>query len=245
VVCSCERKKDLTLDNIRKGSTCRECADERNRNLQKKNRTTFFIAVDICKENGFKLTWSEEEYNENGFLIKSRDILEESSGDMLTGNMLTTNKINLKKINNPEIKIIYNIITELSIVMGINIESQYEFIINMVTSVIKENLPNEENYKIKFKEAINKGKLMPSFKELYNSFLLYNTVGMFLISMQTHIPSIKTRKTYPGCIQSFNGYPFEGAGDLQSINYIACILYKLKTKEDPWSVLSRKKESSN
>jgi len=31
VVCSCERKKDLTLDNIRKGSTCRECADERNR----------------------------------------------------------------------------------------------------------------------------------------------------------------------------------------------------------------------
>jgi len=65
VVCSCERKKDLTLDNIRKGSTCRECADERNRNLQKKNRTTFFIAVDICKENGFKLTWSEEEYNEN------------------------------------------------------------------------------------------------------------------------------------------------------------------------------------
>jgi len=201
----------------------------------------------VDKYSGYVITKiefeEEEEYNENGFLIKSRDILEKSSGDMLTGNMLTTNKINLKKINNPEIKIIYNIITELSIVMGINIESQYEFIINIVTSVIKENLPNEENYKIKFKEAINKGKLMPSFKELYNSFLLYNTVGMFLISMQTHIPSIKTRKTYPGCIQSFNGYPFEGAGDLQSINYIACILYKLKTKEDPWSVLSRKKET--
>ena len=29
VVCSCERKKELKLDNIRKGSTCRECADER------------------------------------------------------------------------------------------------------------------------------------------------------------------------------------------------------------------------
>jgi hypothetical protein len=65
VVCSCERKKELKLANIRNGSTCRECADERNRNLQKKNRTTFCMAVDICKENGFKLTWSEEEYNEN------------------------------------------------------------------------------------------------------------------------------------------------------------------------------------
>ena len=65
VVCSCERKKELKLVNIQNGSTCRECADERNRNLQKKNRTTFCVAVDICKENGFKLTWSEEEYNEN------------------------------------------------------------------------------------------------------------------------------------------------------------------------------------
>ena len=65
VICSCERKKELKLINIRNGSTCRECADERNRNLQKKNRTTFCMAVDICKENGFKLTWSEEEYNEN------------------------------------------------------------------------------------------------------------------------------------------------------------------------------------
>ena len=65
VICSCERKKELKLVNIRNGSTCRECADERNRNLQKKNRTTFCIAVDICKENGFTLAWSEEEYNEN------------------------------------------------------------------------------------------------------------------------------------------------------------------------------------
>jgi len=65
VLCSCKRKKELKLANIRNGSTCRECADERNRNLQKKNRTTFCMAVDICKENGFKLTWSEEEYNEN------------------------------------------------------------------------------------------------------------------------------------------------------------------------------------
>ena len=65
VVCSCERIKELKLVNIRNGSTCRECADERNRNLQKKNRTTFFMALDIAKENGFKLVWSEEEYDEN------------------------------------------------------------------------------------------------------------------------------------------------------------------------------------
>ena len=58
VVCSCERIKELKLVNIRNGSTCRECADERNRNLQKKNRTNFFMYLDIAKENGFNLVWS-------------------------------------------------------------------------------------------------------------------------------------------------------------------------------------------
>lgn len=53
VICSCNRKKELKLKNIKEGSTCRECANERNREIQKQNRTTFSIALDICKKNGF------------------------------------------------------------------------------------------------------------------------------------------------------------------------------------------------
>ena len=65
VICSCKRIKELKLTNIRNGSTCRECANERIRNMQKQNRTTFATSLDIIKKYGFKFVWTEEEYNEN------------------------------------------------------------------------------------------------------------------------------------------------------------------------------------
>jgi len=64
IICSCSRKKEMTIVNIRNGSTCRECADERNRDLQKKNRTSFKTALEISTKNSFKLKWNESEYDE-------------------------------------------------------------------------------------------------------------------------------------------------------------------------------------
>jgi hypothetical protein len=66
---------------------------------------------------------------------------------------------------------------------------------------------------------------------------------MYLIAIQTSVPSIKTRKTFPGCVRSFDGYPLEGAGDLSSLHYIACVAYKIRAPIDPWNVLLRKKET--
>ena len=77
----------------------------------------------------------------------------------------------------------------------------------------------------------------------YNTFVIYFTMGMYLIAVQTSIPSIKTRKTFPGCVRSFTGYPLEGGGDLSSLHYIACIAYKIRGPIDPWNVLMRKKET--
>ena len=47
---------------------------------------------------------------------------------------------------------------------------------------------------------------------------MYLTLGMYLISVQTSIPSIKTRKTAPGCVRSFSGFPLEGEGDDSEIS---------------------------
>jgi hypothetical protein len=56
------------------------------------------------------------------------------------------------------------------------------------------------------------------------------------------LPSIRTRKTFPGCVRSFVGYPFDGTGDLSSVNYLSCIAYKLRGGDEPWSALKRTKE---
>jgi len=82
-----------------------------------------------------------------------------------------------------------------------------------------------------------------SYEDLYYTSLLYYTLGMFLISVQTSIPSVKTRKTFPGCVRSFVGYPFDGAGDMTSLKYLSCICYQIrKNVAKPWYVLKNSKE---
>ena len=63
---------------------------------------------------------------------------------------------------------------------------------------------------------------------------------MYLIAIQTSIPSIKTRKTFPGCIRSFTGFPFEGEGDDTGLKYIACVAIKLRDpKTIPWNSIPK------
>ena len=66
-------------------------------------------------------------------------------------------------------------------------------------------------------------KKIPEYAVVYSSTLMYLTLGAYLIGIQTSIPSIKTRKTFPGCVRSFSGYPLEGEGDDSGLNYLACV----------------------
>ena len=126
--------------------------------------------------------------------------------------------------------------------MGINIETQKEFIINCVEYSMKSKLQPEDDYKKIVREALEKGKKIPSYNDYYNTFILYYTLGTFLIAVQTIIPSVRTRKTHPGCVRSFKGYPFEGGGDLSSLIYLGCVTYDIRDSGEPWNVLKGKKQ---
>lgn len=176
----------------------------------------------------------EEGYDE-GFKITTRSFIEEDAGNKI---MAATADTKIKYIT-PETIMINNIINSLSIGMGINVENQKEFIINAVIETIRNTVENESDYKEKIKIAAQKGKLLPSYKDFFNTALLYYTLGMFLIACQTSIPSIKTRKTHPGCVRSFSGYPFEGRGDLTSLTYLACVAYDIRSSGEPWNVMKK------
>jgi hypothetical protein len=135
---------------------------------------------------------------------------------------------------------INNIVNALSVAMGINLEHQKEFIINSVIEIIQKNVKTKDKYD----NTKENSKKMVSYIDYFNKVLLYNTFGMYLIAIQTSIPSIKSKKTHPGCIRSFSGYPFDGQGDLSSLNYLACIAYDNRTNlsnQQPWNVLSKAK----
>ena len=169
---------------------------------------------------------------DEGFKVSSRAILEEDAGNKI---MAVNTEKTIKYIT-PETIMINNIVNALSIAMGINIEPQKEFIINSVVETIKNTVESESQYKEKIKTA---KKQMPSYRDFFNTSLLYYTLGMFLIGIQTSIPSVKTRKTHPGCVRSFLGYPFEGTGDFSSLNYLACVTYDIRDSGEPWNILKK------
>ena len=57
------------------------------------------------------------------------------------------------------------------------------------------------------------------------------------------IPSIITKKTFPSCIRSFNGYPLDMDGDASALLYIVCATLKIRQSTRPWSTLPKIKKS--
>ena len=178
-----------------------------------------------------------EEGYEEGFKVSTRSVMEADAGNKIISAAASKE---IKYIT-PETRMISNIINTISVAMGINIEIQKEFIINTVLDSIKETVESESDYKQKVREMAEKGKKIMSYKDFYNTAILYYTLGSFLIAVQTSIPSVKTRKTHPGCIRSFSGYPFEGQGDLSSLTYLGCVAYDIRESGEPWNVLKGKK----
>jgi hypothetical protein len=193
----------------------------------------------VDKESGWticRIDLDIEEGYEEGFKIISRDVLESDAGNKIMSSNIKT----VLKYTTPETIMINNIINAISIAIGINIENQKEFIINTVLTSLKDTLETEEDYKDKIKQMAQKGKKIASYKDFYNTAFLYYTIGTILIGIQTSIPSIKTRKTHPGCVRSFSGYPFEGTGDLSSLTYIGCVAYDIRDSGEPWYVIKGK-----
>jgi hypothetical protein len=192
-----------------------------------------FTGREICKRD-----LDNEEGYENGFKASSRALLEQDVGDAI----ISAEK-KAPKNETLEVKMMNNIISHIASSMRINLEDQREFIVQHVSTALQITLPSEAQHKIEMQKMAKQGKTPPKYEEIYNAAIMYNTLGMILIASQVSIPSIKTTKTYPGCVRSFTGFPIEGTGDDSSLMYIACVAYKVRNNTDPWSVLMKRKES--
>ena len=179
----------------------------------------------------------DEDTYVDGFKDISHAILEKDAAQNTLASIQTTKK------QTHEMKMCSNIVDSFATNMGINIEDHREFIVDTALRVFYQLLPSESDYTIQIKEASKNNVSLPSYNEVYNTLLLYNVMASFLISVQTSIPSITTKRTFPGCIASFKGFPFEGAGDDSAINYISCLAYNIRNSTEPWKVLMKKKQT--
>jgi len=188
----------------------------------------------------------EDEGYKDGFKVKSRGVLEEENDIKIAQpltNPIITNVIAKVKLS-PDGQMVANVINGLAANMGINIDYSSSFIIKVVTELMSDSkiIAKEPAYREKEKKAAKEGKKIPEYGAVYSSTLLFLTLGMFIIGVQTSVPSLKTRKTFPGCVRSFSGFPIEGEGDDSGLNYLSCVAYKMKSKTMPWDALARIKE---
>ena len=185
------------------------------------------------KNSGWQIVradFSYEEGYEEGFKVSTRELLEED---------ILVSSIGQKTFTLPESKTINNIINSLSVAMNIPMEPQKDFIINGVFVILNTKLETEKDYQEKVQSAAKRGKKLPPYKDLYNKTILYSTLAFYLIAIQTSIPTIQTRKTFPGCIRSFSGFPFSGEGDYSGLNYLACTTHALRQSSEPWNILKK------
>ena len=184
----------------------------------------------------------DEGYTEEGFKQVSRDIIEESLGEKVIKQTIKIKKIFI----NQETKSIYNIVNAMGEFIGIDMESEFDYISKQVMIHLGNPaiLPTKKEYEahVKLQKQRKSKKRFQKYELFRNSLLLLFTLGYFLIALQTRIPSPSTKVRFPGCIRSFNGYPCDGDVDFSALKYIVCIVKKVSKRIDIWKVLSKKTE---
>jgi len=140
---------------------------------------------------------------------------------------------------------IMNIVKSMESTMMIHMELHYPFILATTKQAYHSaNVTEKEYAAIVENLPEKKKKTVKSYTDYSNNNLLLLTLGTFFIAIQTSIPEIKFKYSFPGCRKSFSGYPLTN-DDETGLEYIACVASKIKSSIEPWNVLKGKKDKDN
>lgn len=134
--------------------------------------------------------------------------------------------------------------------IDIEIESVQETVLQLCTNMLAEKkiFMSEKVYDKQQEERKKKNvkATAPTYKKYISTKKLEVLACSLIVAVQCLIPSVRRRKTFPGCVQSFRGYPLqEGMDDLSTIVYFACVLRKKAKESDttPWNTVPKKENA--
>lgn len=224
------------------------------------NKDNYFMAIQkICAEqgeisddgdswvdkySGYIITAidfdNEEGYTDAGSKITSRGLIEEDIGDTIVKSGKSS-----KTYTSKEAETISNIVNAVSKFAGVDIATNLDFIVRNSLNIFNIAIPSKEAYEKAISAAASKGKkAFDSYADVYNRTLILITLSFLLIAIQTSIPSIRSKKTHPGCKKSFSGFPLNGIEDKTGLTYIACIANDIKSSIEPWSAIQKMKQTA-
>ena len=197
----------------------------------------------VDKYSGYVIRYldfsTEEEYDDQGFRMKTRSVMEQDANDMLKEALdadeqitFSKNSSDKKVFENPIHQQVHNV--SKAIIEGLHLdytELENNIMVHAVR-VINNTLLNADKYA--------KSATKVPYDTYKNRHVFFVTACVAFIAIQSQIPSFRPKKTFPGCVYSFRGYPLEQVGDQTGITYLACMLEKMKnTVAEPWKSVSK------
>lgn len=176
---------------------------------------------------------TEEGFDAAGNKLQTRDVIEKTMGETLIQS-LQDKKI--PKYSNPDSQMMSGIVTTMAKYLGVDLDAHRTFIVENGSRFMHTSFPTEQAYGVTASASASSSKKKP-YKEFKMLTILMITLSYIIITIQVSIPSIKTRKTFPGCVRSFVGYPLDGDGDYSMLKYIGCIALKMSSGVEPWNSL--------
>ena len=206
----------------------------------------------VDKHSGYELRKidyvAEEGYDEAGYKVTSNGILEKDLGTVAS-EALSKREIKEAKVFEDETTAItHNILTTLCNNMDISINGGVsgaieELVMRLSMELItsKDVLLSEKSYgKRAEKIEKEKGKAQIPYKLYKNQTIITIVGGVLLVAIQSVIPALKIRKTFPGCVRSFSGFPLDaGVEDMTGLRYVSCVLNKSKSSIEPWDSIQK------
>jgi hypothetical protein len=184
----------------------------------------------------------EEGYNESELKMISNDLIEKELG-LVAADLLKKKNEKSKVFEDETTQTVYNIFRTISSNIDIDVDVIESFVMRFSMTLItsKGVILSESSY-TKRAEKIEKekGKIQIPYN-IYKNQNIITIVGcVLLVAIQTTTPPFKLKKTFPGCVRSFSGFPLDGGiEDTSGLRYISCVIDKSKSSVQPWDSIQK------
>ena len=185
---------------------------------------------------------NEEGYDDAGFKITTHAFLQKGEVEKAVENIMNmyTDK-NLEQVcEGDRAQMICNLLGGISSQIGHPLTDIRDFCVRIISHLCDQLIDSEEKYNKEAKKMEEKkGIKLPPYKKRSQQLILLITTCILFMTIQTETPAFQTKKSMPGCVKSFKGYPLSGEEDTSGLFYMACVLSKMEKKMEPWNTLEK------
>ena len=199
----------------------------------------------VDKYSGYtikNIDYDVDEGYEGGFRVSSRaklesDTMPSEEVDIIVDDVKTQGKENPIYMKYVYYKTIIHVIDVLSKLLRVSLDgsTQNEFIANVVYQLMSK-ISSKEQF-IKANENKEKAYGTEEYTKYVNRNLLFYTLAVYIVALQTNIPTIKIN----GHPYTMSEYPLQPDGSKETFYYIIRTLLKEKSLDDtPWTAIFHK-----